>query len=67
MRLSKEEHTAIIAQLSYDLEPVTPLPTWNALAMEVGHLCKDIEYWRQEVGKLHSQIDRLKQEAGNGA
>jgi Holliday junction resolvasome RuvABC endonuclease subunit len=38
MRLSKEEHTAIIAQLSYDLEPVTPLPDWNAIAMELVHL-----------------------------
>ena len=66
MRLSKEEHTAIIAQLSYDLEPVTPLPTWNALDMEVVHLCNDIEYWRQEVGKLHSQIDRLKHECAKG-
>jgi len=38
MRLSKEEHTAIIAQLSYNLEPTTPLPDWNALAMELVHM-----------------------------
>jgi hypothetical protein len=41
MRLSKEEHAAIIAQLSYDLEPTTPLPDWNAIAMELVHLCNE--------------------------
>jgi hypothetical protein len=43
MRLSKEEHTAIIAQLSYDLEPTTPLPDWNAIAMELVHMRNERE------------------------
>jgi hypothetical protein len=42
MRLSKEEHTAIIAQLSY-LEPTTPLPDWDALAMELVHMLNERE------------------------
>ncbi|MDB6151486.1 MAG: hypothetical protein JWQ44_2934 [Chthoniobacter sp.] len=32
--LSDLERAAIVAQLSYELEPVTPLPSWNAVAME---------------------------------
>ena len=70
MRLSKEEHTAIIAQLSYDLEPVTPLPTWNALAMEVVHLCNEREDMVKQLEEarkvLHFYADFYEDDPNDG-
>jgi hypothetical protein len=57
MRLSKEEHTAIIAQLSYDLEPSTPLPDWNAIAMEVVHLCNERDTMMKRLEEVQGVND----------
>ena len=37
------------------------------LAADVLRLTANLEHWRQEVGKLHSQIDRLKHDRDIGA
>lgn len=49
MRLTDEQNAAIVAQLSYELEPSTPLPDWNAVAMETVHL-------RNRIAALEAQI-----------
>jgi hypothetical protein len=48
-RLTDAENTAIIAQLSYELEPTTPLPDWDRLAMEIVHLRNDVAALRAAI------------------
>jgi len=41
-RLTDAQNTAIVAHFSYELEPITPLPDWNAVAMETVYLRNEI-------------------------
>lgn len=49
-RLTDIERAAIVAHFSYELEPKTPLPNWNTVAMETVHL-------RNEVAELRAAFD----------
>jgi len=55
-RLTDAQHTAIVAHFSYELEPITPLPDWNAVAMETVHL-------RNEITALRAALDAAESRA----